>query len=119
MPVVAPLIPFQSFLAAWVASPSDLIHDAFNPDNPFFTWAQVEDMSTYYAWLGLASGAVAGIILIPVMLITALPTLPAEKQLQHLLLHPHLLRRGCAVVHLHTCKHELLFHPSGLTALGL
>ena len=75
MPVVAPLIPFQSFLAAWVASPSDLIHDAFNPDNPFFTWAQVEDMSTYYAWLGLASGAVAGIILIPVMLITALPTL--------------------------------------------
>jgi len=75
MPVIAPLISFQSFLAAWVASTADLVHDAFNPDNPFYTWAQVENMGNYYAWLGLGSGAVTGIVLIPVMLITALPIL--------------------------------------------
>lgn len=54
MSVIAPLILFQSFLAAWVANATDLIHDAFNPDNPFYTWAQVENMGNYYAWLGLA-----------------------------------------------------------------
>jgi ferric-chelate reductase len=75
MPVISSLILFQSFLAAWVASTADLVHDAFNPDNPFYTWAQVENMGNYYAWLGLGSGAVVGIVLIPVMLITALPVL--------------------------------------------
>lgn len=63
----------QSFLAAWVANATiEPISAAFNPDNPFYTWKQVEQLGIY-GWFVLPTGAAAGIVLIPTMLIAALP----------------------------------------------
>jgi ferric-chelate reductase len=45
---------------------------AFNPDNPFYTWEQVEQLGIY-GWFVLPTGALAGIVLIPIMLVSALP----------------------------------------------
>lgn len=49
------------------------MYNAFNPDNPFYTWKQIKDDVGPYGWFVLPTGAVVGIVLIPVMVVTALP----------------------------------------------
>jgi ferric-chelate reductase len=61
-----------SFLAVWVAAASfEPLFAAFNPDNPFYTWEQVKQLGIY-GWFVLPTGAIAGIDLITIMLVSAL-----------------------------------------------
>ena len=65
----------QSFLAAWVSVVSiKNIRLQFVPDNPLVTWPEAA-VNGPYSWFTLPTGAISGIMLIPIMVITSLPVL--------------------------------------------
>lgn len=68
------ILRFKSFLAAWVTTTSSNIMYYFIPDNPTLTWRQA-GVKGAYSWFVLPTGAIAGIVLIPVIIITSLPIL--------------------------------------------
>ena len=65
----------QTFLAAWVSVTSiDDIREQFVPDNPLVTWPEAA-VKGPYSWFTLPTGAISGIVLIPIMVVTSLPVL--------------------------------------------
>lgn len=53
---------------------SELVYSEYIPDNPAFTVAQESERGAYL-WLNLPTGAIVGIVMIPILVITALPIL--------------------------------------------
>ncbi|KAK0278520.1 hypothetical protein LTR35_009259 [Friedmanniomyces endolithicus] len=65
---------YYSFVAAWVSIVSTNIMYQFIPDNPTLTWREA-GVKGPYSWFTLPTGAISGIVLIPIMVITSLPVL--------------------------------------------
>ncbi|TKA83918.1 hypothetical protein B0A55_00228 [Friedmanniomyces simplex] len=65
---------YYSFVAAWVTTVNSKIMYQFIPDNPTMTWREA-GVKGPYSWFTLPSGAISGIVMIPVIVITSLPRL--------------------------------------------
>ncbi|QIX01961.1 hypothetical protein AMS68_007478 [Peltaster fructicola] len=92
---------YYSYLAYYVdRATEEPVFQEFLPDNPTVTWKQSEEQGIY-TWFVLPTGAITGIIIIPVMVVTALPVLRRISYNTFYFLHITLAALALILVSLH------------------